>query len=227
MNEYVSKLDKMVEVMFPAVGVKCLIRMVDLPIEMDHPVEVRDSGIHGKGLFATRFIPKGKAVTLYPMHAVINRNEPAPGPPGSFFTYGDQMPDMKMYRFDVGHRKLAYVGNPNKQVAGYLCHFMNDGYPHTDRLKDGSFEEVWRYLHAEQKCNNCVYTKGSYLVSITTMKDVQPGEELTVAYSPFYWIQSNRTPEEIIEGYTSKQKSRMVHFYQQRTRLETIQQPNR
>lgn len=225
MNDYISKLDKMAEVMYPTVGVQCLVRMCDLPINIDHPIEVRDSGIHGKGLFATQFIPAGTPVALYPMNAVINRNEPAPGLPGAFFTYGDQMPDMKTYRFDVGHRKLAYVGNPNKQVAGYLGHFMNDGYPHTDRLKDGSFEEVWRYVHAEQKCNNCIYKKGSYLVSIVTMKDVKPGEELTVAYNPFYWIHSNRTPEEIIEGYTAKQKNRMLNFYYTRTRFESFQQP--
>ena len=48
----------------------------DIPIPLKYnTVEIRESAIHGKGLFAIDDIPKGVVITFYPAHALLKKRE--------------------------------------------------------------------------------------------------------------------------------------------------------
>lgn len=154
----------------------------------DH-IEVKNSLIHGKGVFATNFIKKGSLITLYPPHIIGLTNE-------SKMHTGCLLPDVTVeelpedYKFTSPILKFTLYGIPsqysNKRLMG---HMLNDAASIGVKEKSQLFLNKFTYIQDSLK-NNCeFFIIDSYFVGIVSKRDILKGEELTVTYGDMYWFE--------------------------------------
>ena len=147
-------------------------------------VKVTKSSIHGVGVVATQVIKKGEVVTIYPSHgAGEERNgELFLAMPGSRPEYQKMVQDMgyDTMKYEFVQGKLHMLGLPSVRFPIFLGHLINDGSDISSETK------YWATFVAQNNTAFNVYKKICY---VQAMRDIQPGEELTVAYGTTYWQQ--------------------------------------
>lgn len=168
-------------------------------------LEIKDSTIHGKGVFANRDIPLGMVVGIYPCHGIIEDNK--------YFSFGEYISyvekyketktetELEKYKICVDMNNNIFIfGIPeiqNDYLVGHLindsCSFVNDLFNITDvKTFSKPFE---RYLINSLSKNNCVFVKYLGLVYIKTIKLIKSGEELVTSYDIGYWCKSLKTTQ--------------------------------
>lgn len=168
-------------------------------------VELRNSNIHGMGLFATCDIPKNKIVTLYPAHSVslINykekqRRDLTLKGSNKFIEnidYYQNIYSLGEYNTIFGYYEIT--GDPN-QIDNklFIGHMLNDGIGNI--FEDIPYEELKEDLelceqifdeYENEKINNCdikILTNNP-IGCIVTNRSIKAGEELLTQYGLQYW----------------------------------------
>lgn len=151
------------------------------------PVEVKESSIHGKGVFSTQKIYKGDIITHYPADAVAKRyrNGYKIYPKNKDFKVFDNWLN---YCFDVEDIKI--IGDPNKHTLSHCGHLINEAYPNADNLKTIplSFKMLMEYYMRVSHNRNAKFISYKSNVAIIATKDIEPNTEITLSYGLEYWV---------------------------------------
>lgn len=177
------------------------------------PVDLRDSPLHGKGLFATHDIKKGQVVTKYPADVVLKQVSPEKklawaGPSSSDFDFDVEVYMQNLMSGAGINTEYSIAGDPRApfrpDAAG---HFINDPYPDVERLERLSkldlsrklsraskvFGRAWMDYHLRVKqLANCVFRVSEHFSYVVATRDIKAGEELLAPYGVPYWVHIRR-----------------------------------
>jgi len=163
-------------------------------------IELRESSIHGDGVFALQNIPRFTLVTFYP--ADIAQCTPHVDKHHVCSTFSRRFQSLytddstaKM-RFNDLNKTRAYAMQIDKLISihadpvfkddvCYLGHFVNDRFK-----PDGAKITPAVYLQLSEKKANCAYhmfPEGLH-VGIVTTREIHGNEELFATYGIDYWL---------------------------------------
>lgn len=174
---------------------------IPIPLKYNN-VEIRQSSIHGKGLFATKDIPKDVVITFYPAHALLWNGK---------FVPNDKDPKLITNRDEISRYygnyisftdNMEVIGNPtNTSNKLLLGHMINDASGNVfqdvkfDRTKDlKEFKNlVAEYYIKGLKKKNCRLTTDTnkIITCVVTTREVKKDEEILTYYDPTYWFNLN------------------------------------
>jgi len=175
---------------------------------------IKPSPIHGKGVFATKDIPKNTIVTLYPPHAIkINGNMIPHADPQNLKDFESNFNEY--LRDYLACSSLSdsqmFIGNPNIISNSFAGHIINDACGNI--FKNISFDEtkkypIFRNLVSDYymksiKNRNCrlVSDNNDLVICVETKKDIRAGDELLICYEPAYWFSYNYNNIDNIDNY--------------------------
>ena len=171
-------------------------------------LECRPSPIAGNGVFAARAIPKEVVVTLYPADMIVRREREV-----LLFGSDDDTPEKQWgedrllpicdtYGYHL-RDALKIIGLPSKiGDQRLLGHMMNDacgedffhGVP-LEELRDPLVmrDLLTKYFSHSRRNLNCRFKSDekSLILSIISLRELRPGEELFVTYGLEYWFSKN------------------------------------
>lgn len=162
------------------------------PLLPKNLLEVKNSDIHGKGVFAKNNIDANQVVSLYPCHGIIKGNLKYYCQEKNSGEYGDLLFDSTEYMIQlnrIGGRVFIY-GNPYIQDEGSLGHLINDSYKNVSDLKHLNKHNMklsLKYMLDSVKSNNCTLVQCNDYVYVKTTKYINKGEELFTNYGFAYW----------------------------------------
>jgi hypothetical protein len=159
------------------------------------PVEVRDSTIHGKGVFTTQPVKKGDVLTRYPCEQIcynfdglfkIIKNEKSTGDFDIKYAQTLRSPCESVIKYIYGNPK-----NYNNQFCGHL---INDSYIDVEKLQtlndcdlevfgNLTLDYTLRTLHT----SNCAIRYTEYYAYVVALKDIDVNTELLCPYGWAYW----------------------------------------
>ena len=168
------------------------------PIRLDN-VYLKESKIHGRGLFAKCDIANQEVITYYPADIVISR-EAINGITGLYKSaISDRFRDKfgttlkfdlsyhiyQDYKFEVSD-KLWAIGCPEfDQDPQFMGQFINDG-----RSCDSSEESIRLYKENPFDGFNCLIYP-AVQTAIIAVKDIKKDEEILTCYGAPYWTSYN------------------------------------
>ena len=179
-----------------------------IPLKYNH-VEIRQSSIHGKGLFATEDIPAGVIITYYPVHGVTEDSILEDGTTkGCRFYANDNDTNFIENRKEIsrcyGHtiasinNEYLIVGNPNntsnKLLLAHMINgatgnvFLNIKYDDANNILE--FKNiVAKYYITGSKNRNCKIKmdKNKVVACAVTTREIKKNEEIFIFYDPMYW----------------------------------------
>ena len=173
-------------------------------------IEVKDSKIHGKGVFAKQDIKTGSVVTLYPVDGYSDDNKT--------YHITDKLTD-KTNTFD----DHSYVVNDDLKIVAdaskfdnpvQLGHMINDSVGNTfvgttvHNIKDGVYEYV---MKSNNNCSIKVNQKYG-LIYVVVTRNIDAGEELLTSYSPAFWF--SRVSDDLKLFYEVCSEGKMAEFLQ-------------
>lgn len=202
------------------------IQQKGFPVPFRNCVKVKNSLIHGKGVFAKEDIANNRVIGLYPFHGGIKNSQPY------CFDYYKTQYDEVYYDTLVSDYKITtddgnfIFGLPQIQDDYLVGHLINDSYPDVNELKSisdyESFSKFYeKYMINSLVRNNCVFVKTDGFIYIKTVKPIKKGEELVNSYDISYWIKELNDSEimSMIDQYysslTGKRKSFMLEKKEQ------------
>ena len=152
--------------------------------------EVKDSPVHGKGVFALRNIRRGEYITLYPADGI--GFQPLAWRRDPFLAHmqvivGD-MDHATAARYSLSISKpmddvgfMGAIGDPSKyDNPHYIGHMINDA------VKLSSPEAAHVYLRVSSLRENCIDAQN--LNVMVASRDIQAGEEIFYSYGVKYWL---------------------------------------
>lgn len=164
---------------------------------------VRESKVHGQGVFATRQLPAGAVLTGYPCHLLAVDREVVQICEGTVDASAQRVQHLAdAYSFSM-RGGLRLIGLPercgDKRLLG---HMLNDaslvnvfhGTP-PDALRDplpyGRLLKLY-YKNLFAHCN-CKFQQDArgLLIGIISTREIEPGEELLLNYGLTYWLDHN------------------------------------
>lgn len=172
-------------------------------LEIKCSVELRDSSIHGKGLFATDNIKGGSIITFYPGDmSVFYPNEKSDNPEAmsvmvisgsdrlkkktgkEIFSDEDRL-KLLDYQIDVDEEYYSIIGDPSfTDNPRYLGHMINDTMTCSNNL--GSIRDYFGSAHLK---TNAIYkVLANLLIVIIAEKDIKKNEEILMNYGLSYWL---------------------------------------
>jgi hypothetical protein len=152
-------------------------------------VEVRNSKIHGKGVFAKRDIKENEILTFYPIDILKLQVDDS--------TYIASFSNRFLSKHEVkNHDKyeIYQYGMPNGNIIigcpdfinnnNYIGHMINDISIHNKTKKS-----IKQYKKNSKKCNCMYYNCSDFdlYVPIVSTKDIRKDEELFTSYGVQYW----------------------------------------
>lgn len=170
------------------------IENTETPYELiDDNVEVRDSGVLGKGVFACDDIEKGKVVTYYPAHCLMLEEIKTKDDTeyNSLFSHDNFELD-ENYKIKVNNKYSIYGNKNNISNNLLLGHIINDSSNIVINEKNNIEEELKTKImdYMKNSKNNCTIMMNERLgiCYIKTTKDIKKDEELFMSYQLNYWI---------------------------------------
>jgi hypothetical protein len=162
-------------------------------------VEVKNSNVHGRGLFATRNMPPNVIITYYPAHAIIMGRTCHISDNNKKFGRNIEIISKEYSRYLSFDKDIQIIGNPNNVSNPLLLgHMINDGG--CNIFKDVEYEKTkditkFKNLFAEYyilgskrvNCHFCV-DNNEICISVVTKRKINKGEELFALYDPIYWF---------------------------------------
>lgn len=175
-----------------------MILLTDIGCHHLNRVVIRESNVHGSGVFATENIRKGELITLYPGDVVdFFPNE---GQRIEFRSISDRekqvsadgvvllSPDYSI----SGGKGYSVFGDPRfTRNPSYLGHMVNDGSTYNP-----DSETAESYRERSQEKANCYFRSISGLhIATIAGRDIKEGEELFASYGHGYWrVKHERQP---------------------------------
>lgn len=155
-------------------------------------LEVKNSDIHGKGVFAKNNIDANQVVSLYPCHGLIKENFKYYCEEKNSGEYGDLLFDLNHYKILLNRKgdRVFIYGNPYIQDEGSVGHLINDSYKNVSELKKlnkHTMKLSLKYMLDSVKSNNCTLVQSNDYVYVKTTKYINKGDELLTNYGFHYW----------------------------------------
>jgi len=199
-----------------------------IPLEYSNCVELRNSNIHGKGLFATSDIPEHVIITYYPAH-MINHNDNLHYQPNYALNQQTVESIIMHYSHYIDmNNDLAIVGDPNLTDNKFLLgHMINDAggnvfnnIPFNDTKNYITFKNlITQYYINAAKSFNCDFTSNAdkNIICAVTTRKILKNEEILVMYEPLYWFNvnynmANNTPNNHATEYYLKLMTQDSNF---------------
>jgi hypothetical protein len=170
----------------------CLSEMLDYGLDS---AEVRDSPIHGRGVFATQPINSGDIITFYPGDHVAympNKDRKTAGhvqvrmASGRARARGETTAQLdNAYTYDL-NRNFSIQGDPGfTDDPNYLGHMINDGARANSNPKSHAV-----YIACSTAKANCGFARmdAGLAVAMRATRDIAVGEEILVPYGIGYWV---------------------------------------
>ncbi len=171
------------------------------PYKMQSYIEIKESPIHGMGVFATNDIPMKTVITFYPAdmvmyypdgnkkedckkNALLRCSERSKSIIASKEVIMQEWKNIASYRFELGE-DITIAGHPKCiDDTKYLGHMINDRFkPDNNKITPDHYLQM-----SMARMNCCFYPLKSGLhVAIVTCKDIAKGEELFISYGMNYW----------------------------------------
>lgn len=143
-------------------------------------VIVKNSKIHGKGVFAKRKIKTREIITFYPADILIISEE---GEKHAIYDEKYNVNDILKfdnYKYDID-KFLSIIGDPRKDKnMSYVGHLINDVYNKCENYEINSINA------------NAVFLVINNLVVVIANKEIEDGEEILVNYGLNYWKCRNK-----------------------------------
>jgi hypothetical protein len=186
------------------------------PFLPENLLEVKNSDIHGKGVFAKNNIDANQVVSLYPCHGIIKKNVKYYCEEKNSGEYGDLLFNSRDYMIPLKRTDRVFIyGNPYIQDEGSLGHLINDSYKNVSDLKHLNKHNMklsLKYMLDSVKSNNCTLVQSNDYVYVKTTKYINKGEELLTNYGFPYWCSELKFNEvellftEYIRSHSESQK---------------------
>lgn len=144
-----------------------------------YAAQIKDSGIHGKGVFAKNNIQKREVITMYPYHVIIDSDD--------IYKFADGIHPVSYNKF----AKYIYQNSCGEQFAG-LPHICDDSTYIGHMINDGSNSKRESEYYTNTKIN-CIFfdvldSIGSCIgTAIVATRDISADEELFLQYGYQYW----------------------------------------
>lgn len=163
-----------------------------IPINIDKSY-VKESKIHGNGLFAKVNIKEGEIITFYPCDVLAfypDKNKSKDGHKVGLICseelsnkYKSNINHYKCYAYDVND-SYSIIGFPEiNDNPSYLGHICNDGARgHSEKDKD-----IYNTV-TSIKTNARFKVICDCIVVVVAVKDINIDEEILVPYTHSYWI---------------------------------------
>lgn len=150
-------------------------------------VEVRDSPIHGKGVFAKRRIQKFKIITFM-MPNIIAYSKDNSNFSFKLTNYEDINPkDMFMVNNFNDHNITLLTSTKNYDDSRFLCHMIND----PKRSETTTPSEYERDI-SDRANATMVFNKNKIFVYICSIHDIEVGDEILMPYGTDYWFDQSK-----------------------------------
>jgi SET domain-containing protein len=176
------------------------------PYKMKSCIEIKESPIHGIGIFATDDIPISTAITFYPAdmlmyypdgnkkqdthkkNVLVQCSERSKSIIMSKDLVMKEWDKISSYRFELDNY-VTIAGHPKCiDDTKYLGHMINDRFkPNGDKITPDI------YLQMSMARMNCYFYpwKSGLHVAIVTCRNISKGEELFISYGINYWKHNN------------------------------------
>lgn len=163
------------------------------------PCEVRTSAIHGRGLFATKDLPRNALLTLYPPDAVLIQD----GTDKFAILLNPSSTTVPPEEIRRGYgatidTNIVVVGYPDVDHGKmFQAHIANDGAKGSlsmlDKPEDVARERVIYTAVSSQKQNGALVRHKSVpeWICLRTTRPVHTGEEILITYGYGYWLGNN------------------------------------
>lgn len=167
-----------------------------LPFNIDK-VCIKQSKIHGNGLFAKVNIKEGDIITFYPgdiLQYYPDKNRSKDGHKVGNITYNHMNNELSSiyeknkdyyncYGFDIND-SYSIIGFPEiNDNPSYLGHICNDGA----RSHNEKDKEIYMKVTLI-KSNATFHVICDCIVAVVAVKDINIDEEILVPYTPGYWM---------------------------------------
>lgn len=178
-----------------------MLRFSSVPPPIKHDwVVTHPSEKHGIGLFASKKIEKHKIVTFVPMHAICDKNDSDDkGNKRHFFVNNKHFPLDSEYMIIIDDRFVMFSNKENISKKEMIGHMINDSvsFSVSDKLEINDQKNQIRNAIARyylQSCNNVMikFIDDSRLAAIISTRDIEPGEEILMSYTPTFWLTSQQ-----------------------------------
>lgn len=147
---------------------------------------IKESNIHGNGLFAYKDLNPGDFITVYPAHYIFDHNNKK-------ILYSEENPykDVRNYMYDYDKvNGISIAGDPDIiNNTFFLAHIANDGYRShsiTNNKKNRN-----KYKKNTMEKSNSVFYKHKGVIQLTAYKNIKKDEEILVSYGLGYWVGYN------------------------------------
>jgi len=159
------------------------------PFKLEKKVEIRESQVHGKGLFALRHISRGEILTFYPAHGF--------GMCGNRLFRNDNddfmnSPAANDYKKDVT-LEFSIFGNPEVQEENLLGHIINDSNMLTisDTSEIGIRNSIYKYNILSNRDSNCILLPNTenYYAYVVSTTEISANSEIFAYYGEEYWLE--------------------------------------
>jgi SET domain-containing protein len=168
-------------------------------------VELKQSVIHGQGLFAKQNIKKGSVITIYPCDTLVNEKT-------GLCMSGSKNQELYIkyssnYKLCCGDYSI--IGFPDKKI--FHGHFINDACPCVDEILQELLKEVnyksfnksnIKFMLKSLDRINCKVEYNKSVAYIVASRDICPGEEILMSYGLAYWTDIKKiTIKEYFDKY--------------------------
>lgn len=208
-----------------------------LPLIYQTCIELRDSPIHGKGVFALQDIPPNTIVTYFPAHFIYTKGKNGlnvyHSHNGATNLPIDTLAQYRReYSYDciVGNNgerdKFTIIGNPNvydnplllghmvNDACGNIFHHVNAQNLRKERNLINLIKKYYTITEEKRNCGMDENSSGSVVCIITT-REVKKGEELLTGYGVLYWL---------IREYGVKYRENYPHIVKTLDKIEEDQE---
>ena len=144
-------------------------------------VYIKQSKIHGNGLFAKQKINKGEIITIYPCDVLAYYPEETRKSVGYMFS--EELQDNTEVKQKFNTNRTFYKDYQYDNDPTYMGHICNDGAQgHSEKDKE-IYEKISILKSNAYYKNIC-----DCMVAIVAFRDIQSNEEILVTYGHGYWI---------------------------------------
>ena len=152
--------------------------------------EVRQSPVHGDGLFAAEDLPAGTLATLYAPDLTVDANGDGFALDADMEASGRRLhwvypPGLVTSAVPAGSERFHVSANPARRDAGWLGHVANDGA----ECAGGDDDSLMRYLAASRaRRTDCLVPLCVPLMGLVLTEDVAAGDEILVTFGYDSWL---------------------------------------
>ena len=208
----------------PHIMTESLTNCVTLP-SLKNFLEIKNSSIHGKGVFAKKSIEPNKVISLYPCHGIINgdigycekKNT------GNYQLLSFKPDDYKIKLPKKESDCIFIYGNPHIQDEGFVGHLINDSFKDVTELKKINKDNIkiyLKYMLNSIKSDNCTFVQCEDYIYVKTIKYINKGDELCSSYGFHFWSEMksdelNLLLKEHMLSCSNSQKDYILNLYKQ------------